>query len=249
MADLKLKADTRKVFGRKVSRLRKDGLIPATVYGKNVKSQSLNLEEKVLQEVYKKAGETGVIDLTVNSEKQSRPVLIHNVQLHPVTDQVLHVEFHQVDLTKKVTVNIPVETIGKAPAVEKGGVLISLMDELEVEALPTDLPEKFVVDISKLEEVGDSILLKDLDYDKAKVELRVEDMDAPLVKIDEPKEEEEEPEPEAAGAAEGEAATGESLVKEGEKPAEGDKTDETKPSKSEGKSEDKKEEKSAEDKK
>jgi len=199
MSKLKLSAKRRKTFGRKVKSLRSKNIIPATVYGKDVKSKSIKLDLKSLKQIYEKTGETGIIDLDIKGEKKTRPVLIHNLQIHPVNSQVLHVELHQVDLSKKVSVNIPIETIGKAPAVEKGGVLFTLMDEIEVEALPADLPEKFVVDISSLKKIGQSIILKDLDYDKKKVNLNVEDLEAPVVKVEEPEEEvEPEPEPEQA---------------------------------------------------
>jgi len=230
MVKLNLKAQLRKVLGRKVKALRQQAQLPATVYGKGVKSESLALDLKEFVKVYKQAGETGIIDLTLEGAKASKPVLVHNLQLHPVSNELLHVELHQVDLTKKVKVNIPVEIIGEAPAVEQGGVLFTLLDEIEVEALPTDLPEKFEVDISVLTEIGQSILIKDLQYDKAKVTLHIEDLEAPVVKVEEPKEEEEElaPATEAeAPAAEGEAkaeAEGEAKAEAGEKA----KTGETK---------------------
>ena len=91
---------------------------------------------------------TGVVELQLKGETKVRPVLIHNVQLHPVTDQPLHADFYQVSLKEKVTTEIPVELVGESPAVkEQAGVLTQPLSEVEVEALPTELPDKFEEDI------------------------------------------------------------------------------------------------------
>ena len=98
---------------------------------------------------------------------KARPVLIHNIQLHPVTDQFLHADFHQVVLTEKVKADIPIEIVGEPPAVkEKKGILLSILDEVEVEALPTDLLDKIEVDVSKLAEVGQEIRVGELKLSK-----------------------------------------------------------------------------------
>jgi len=194
-AKLKIKAEKRKIFGRQVKKLRAKNILPANVYGKEVKSQALQLELKEFLAVYKGVGETGVVELIVGREKESRPVLIHNLQLDRLSGQPLHVDFHQIDLKKKVQVSIPLELKGEAPAVDKGGILVHLLDEIEVEALPGDLPEKFEVDIKKIKEIGDSITVKELKVDKEKVKLLVEDEDEPVVMVQQPKEEEEEVKP------------------------------------------------------
>lgn len=155
----------RTVFGRKVKNLRNEGKVPATVYGKKVKSLSIECELKAFEEVLKDAGETGVVELTVKNGKAAdkRPVLVHTVQRHPVTDAILHVEFRQVDLKEKVEASVPLVHTGECPAVEKKtGVLLTLIDSVDVEALPTDLPENIEVDISALSEEGQEIAVKDL---------------------------------------------------------------------------------------
>ncbi|MBU0618790.1 50S ribosomal protein L25 [Patescibacteria group bacterium] len=211
MVNPQLNTESRKIFGRKVKTLRQQDLLPATVYGKELKSESLAMEQKSFNSIYEQVGETGLIDLNIKGEKKTRPVLVHNLQRHPVTNKPLHVEFHQVDLTKKVTVNIPVEITGEAPAVGKGGVLVTLLNEVEVEALPSDLPEKFEVDISGLKELGQSILVKDLKYDAKKIKILIEDLESPVVQVEEPAKEEEK---EAPVAVEGEEAA-EAETKEG----------------------------------
>ncbi|MCX6791591.1 MAG: 50S ribosomal protein L25 [Candidatus Gottesmanbacteria bacterium] len=158
MKKYSLTAQPRDIVGRKVKQLRMQGAIPATVYGKNVKSVSVSVGAEAFAKVYKEAGETGLVELLINNgEKQTaglpagRPVLVHTLQRDPVSNHLLHIEFHQVDLKEKVHTKVPLLLTGDAPAVVgKLGVLLTLIDEVEVEALPTDLPEKLTVDVSKL---------------------------------------------------------------------------------------------------
>jgi len=138
---LTLQVEPRKVLGRKVKSLRKEDLLPANIYGKKVKSQAVKVAVQEFKQVYEKAGATQLVDMQVKGKKETKPMLIHNVQLDPLTDLPIHAEFYQVDLKQKVTSDIPIVLTGEAPAVEKGGVLVQILDEVEVEALPTDLPE------------------------------------------------------------------------------------------------------------
>ncbi|MBU1085715.1 MAG: 50S ribosomal protein L25 [Candidatus Beckwithbacteria bacterium] len=214
-----LKVQTRKITGSKVKKLRKEGLLPANIYGKGIKSLSIKLTAKDFKEVLEKAGETSIVELTVDKEAKTRPVLIQNPQLHPVTDEYLHVDFRQVDLTKKISVQVPVILIGTAPATNKGGILLQLMEEIEVEALPSDLPDKFEININGLEEIGQGITLKEVKVG-SKVKLILEDLDALIVKIEEPAKEEEVIPVETEEVAEGEEAE----AKEGDVVAEGEDT-------------------------
>lgn len=156
-----LTATARELVGRKVKQLRAQNLIPGTVYGKGVKSVSVAVALDAFESVYEEAGETGLIELLLG--KEVRPVLVHTVQVDPVTDALLHVEFHQVDLKEKVHANVPVEFVGESPAVaQKMGVLLTVLDEVEVEALPTDLPEKITVDVAVLTEVDQEVKVSQL---------------------------------------------------------------------------------------
>lgn len=151
----------RAVFGKKVKNLRKEGLIPANIYGKGVTSTAVQVEGKDLAKVANQAGETTLIELSL--EKEKRPVLIHNIQHHPVTDEVLHVDFHQVDLKEKTTAEVPIKLVGESEIVQSGqGLLLQTLNDLEIEALPEDFPHEIEVDVSKFTEVGQSILVKDL---------------------------------------------------------------------------------------
>lgn len=156
-----LSAQIRDIIGRKVKSLRAKGEVPATVYGKDVKSVSVSVRKDAFTSVYNEAGETGLIELSIAGDV--RPILIHTVQKDPISGDILHAEFYQVNLKQKVKTNVPIEFTGDAPAVtQKTGVLLTLIDEVEVEALPTDLPEKILVDVSKLAEVDQEVKVADI---------------------------------------------------------------------------------------
>lgn len=219
MSKLTLKAEERKLLGRKVKKLRKEGILPANLYGKKVKSLSLQVDLKDFQGVYDKAGETGLVELVIGKSK--KPVLIHEVQVDPVTDNPIHTDFLQVNLKEKVTANVPIELVGTSPADRQGlGILVQQLEEIEVEALPNDLPDKFEVDISGLEKVDSSVVVADLKYDAKKIEVSA-DKEQIIAKV-EPLREEEEEEPSAP--AEGE----EGEVEKGEKETTGDQAGEEK---------------------
>lgn len=205
-----LQAQPRTLTGKKVNQLRRQHILPANIFGKKIKSQAIQLDLQEFNRVYSEAGETTLVDLVIDST--NRPTLITNVQLDPITSTPLHADFHQVDLTEKVTANIPLEIVGESPAVkDKGGVLETPLTEIEVEALPTDLPDNIQVDISILVEIGDTLSVSDLKVD-SKVEIK-SDPQAPIVVISEPREEESEPvvvEPEAETGKEHADAEGES---------------------------------------
>lgn len=163
MKKQQLRAEKRKISGKKVKNLRKQGIMPANIYGKSVKSLAVQLPLKDFEAVFKEVGETGLVELSVEGEEKTRPILIHNVQLNPISSLPVHADFFQVDLKEKVTAMVPLEIISEAPAVkDKKGVLLHPLNEIEVEALPADLPEKIEVDISLLSEVGQEIKVGNL---------------------------------------------------------------------------------------
>lgn len=210
MDKVNLKVEPRKLTGRKVSSLRREGVLPANIYGKGVKSQSIQVSLKDFSETYDKVGETGLLELELGKEKI--PALIHNLQKDPVEDKFLHADFFQVNLKEKVTATVPVEVLGESPAEASGvGTVVLQLNELEVEALPTDLPEKFTIDASTLKEVDQTVKISDLQYDKSKVEVKL-DSEQIVVKVEPPQKEEV---IEAAPSTEGEAIPAEGGV-EGE---------------------------------
>jgi large subunit ribosomal protein L25 len=217
MKKFSLSADKRILLGRKVKQLRREHRLPANLFGKNVTSLAIEMPIDAFTKVYKEASETGLVELSVGGDK--RPVLIQNVQLHPVTQLPLHADFYQVDLKQKVKANVPVEIVGTAAAVDqKLGVLLELVDEIEVEALPTDLPEKIEIDVAKLAHVGDAIKVADLKLPSGVTVLTQADTE--IVKIGELVSKEAE-----ALAAEEEAAKAAAAAETAPAPAEGAPTE------------------------
>lgn len=182
----KLVAEVRNITGKKVKNLRKTGWTPATVYGKDFESQSIQVNTVELGKVFDEVGESGLIDLMIGDKKY--PILFRNPQYHPLEGNLIHVDGYKVNLKEKITATVPIEFVGESPAVKAGNVLIEVTDEIEVEALPADLPEKIEVDISKLENLEDQITVADLMVEKDKVEIKTA-IDQVVVKLEEPKEE------------------------------------------------------------
>lgn len=177
--------------------------------------------------VFKEAGETTLVDVKFNNSNEK--VLIKEVQLHPVTLEPIHVSFHKVDLTKKIRADIPVEVVGeeKCAIVQSGeGLTLTLLSEIEVEALPIDLPPHFEVDVSHLTEIDQGVNVGELKYDREKVEIVDLDPETLVVKIDyaEMEEEPEEEEVSEEELIEGMEVTEEKEVAEGEE----EKAEETK---------------------
>jgi len=156
-----LTATVRKVFGKKLRKLRYEGIIPANIYGTGFKSTSITLPYKDFLKTYRLAHSTSVVYL--NIDKEEIPVLIKNIQKHPVTDVLLHVDLRKIDLTQKVVTEVPITVIGQSDAVtQKGGVLLTQMPKLSVEALPQHIPQTIEVDISVIKEIGQEIKVTDI---------------------------------------------------------------------------------------
>lgn len=170
MEQTPLIAEKRTVLGKKVKTLRKAGVVPAHVFGHKIKTEHVQVSTSEFHKVFEKVGETGIISLTIGSDQ--RPVLVRSTQVHPATDDLLHIDFYQVNLSEKVKVNVPIEIVGEAPAVgKKIGLLLTPVSEIEIEALPADLPENIEVDIAGLSEIGHEIKVKDLKIDRAKIDV------------------------------------------------------------------------------
>lgn len=161
MQAIKLSAEIREVTGKKIKKLRQAGFVPVNVYGKGVESQALQIPLKEFLIIYSKVGETGLVELTYG--KTTNHVLIKNVQFNPVLRIPIHAEFHAVNLKEKIKANVPLELTGEAPAVTNGiGILLQTISEIEVEALPTNLPEKIEIDVAGLNELDQQISVADL---------------------------------------------------------------------------------------
>ena len=151
-----------------VRKLRASGRVPAIVYGGGTKSQSLEISAKEISDlIHHSASETPLVDLAVKDDTQpKRLALVQEIQHHPLTGRVLHVDFHEVSATEKVTIMVPVETVGEAVGVKTGGgVLEHVLFKLKVRALPKDLPEQIVIDVANLE-LGKSIHIGEIKVDE-----------------------------------------------------------------------------------
>lgn len=161
MQTTKLSAEIRETTGKKVKKLRKEGFVPVNVYGKGVESQALQIPVKEFQVIYSKVGETGLVELSYG--KVTNHVLIKNVQYHPVLRKPIHAEFHAVNLKEKIKANIPLELVGESQAVANGlGILLQTINEVEVEALPTELPEKFEINVEPLADLDQQITVAEI---------------------------------------------------------------------------------------
>ena len=248
MDRLNLKADERAILGKKVKSLRREGKLPAHVFGKGLESEHVSVDIKEFLKVFNEAGATGLIDLKIGAEKV-RPVMIRGVQYNPVSSDPVHIDFYQVNLSQKVKVPVPIELIGEEPeGVHLGeSIVLQTLNEIEVEALPTDLIEKIEVDISTLKNIDDAITVGQLNYDKSKLTTEVDPEEvvvklAPAVTAEMEQLLEEQAADTAAAAEEvaseegvekvegeeGEAAEGESAKEGEETPTEGEAKEESK---------------------
>ena len=157
----KLKVEKRTVLGKKVKMLRKEGILPANIYGKGIKSIAVQVPYKEFEKVFKEARETGLIDVEIDG--QVKPSLIHNVQINHYKNTVLHADFYSVDLKEKVKTTVPIKIVGEAKAVvDKIGLLLQPLSELEIEALPEDLPENIEVNVEHLTAVNEQVTVNSL---------------------------------------------------------------------------------------
>ncbi len=165
MTTLELKSKKREILGKKVKSLRREGILPAVVYGGKEGSTPIELNLKEFYKVFKATGETTLIKLFVNEKPKN--VLIHDIFRDPTTEEIKHVDFYEVNMDEKITTKVQLVFIGESLAVsDLGGVLVKAMQELEVRALPADLPHQIDIDISQLRTFDDNILVKDIKLPK-----------------------------------------------------------------------------------
>ena len=176
MQTLELKSKKREIIGKKVKTLRNQGLVPAVVYGGSEGSTPLVLELKEFKRIFKHAGETTLVKLFVDDPAFAKAsagrdnfknVLIHDSSRDPITGEIKHIDFYEVKMDEKITAKVPLVFTGDSPAIsELGGVLVKAMQEIEVRALPADLPREIEVDISDLKTFDDNITVKSIKLPK-----------------------------------------------------------------------------------
>ncbi len=163
MTETALYAKERTLRGSHVKALRREGILPAVVYGAGIESTAIELDQHEASKILSTVGGSTLVTLNIGKEKHQ--VLVREIQRDVIRLDILHVDFLKVAMDVKIRTMVPVELVGGAPAVyELGGLLVTGLNEVEVEALPSDLPEKVTVDIGSLVSMDDNITVADLAF-------------------------------------------------------------------------------------
>ncbi|HPC06391.1 MAG TPA: 50S ribosomal protein L25 [Anaerolineaceae bacterium] len=158
-----LPADRRIVTGKQVNALRREGKLPAVIYGHNFEATPISLDLKETTKVL--SGLTSSSLVTILLENKEYPALVRDRQRDYIRNRLIHLDFQVVNLTEKIRANVSVDLEGVSPAVKDfNGVVVTGLSELEVECLPQDLPERLTIDLSKLMRIGDAIHVKDISF-------------------------------------------------------------------------------------
>jgi len=183
-----LNAKTRTETGKQVANLRKQGLLPAVIYGHNLATKSLTLNTTEVDKILRQISESDLVDLVIDNKKPLK-VLFHEISRDPLTEKIIHIDFYQVRMDEKIETEIELNFIGEAPAVKDlGAILVKTLDHIEVECLPGDLISRLDVDLSLLSAIGSIIRAKDLKI-PTNITL-LTDQETPVVLAEEPKKEE-----------------------------------------------------------
>jgi large subunit ribosomal protein L25 len=207
-----LAAEPREISGKRVAGLRREGRLPAVVFGRGLESTSVSIDTHAFDLLRRKTGPNALVDLSIGGDKP-QPVLIHGIQVHPVTRRPLHVDLFLVRMTEELTVDVPLVPVGDSTAVTTdGGTLLHGIESVKVKALPDHLPQSIEYSIESLVDFDATIHVRDLAIPSDVTLLT--DPDEVIARVQAPRVEvEEEPvvaegEEAAEGAAEGEGAEG-----------------------------------------
>jgi large subunit ribosomal protein L25 len=191
----------RETLGKKVKAMRRAGTVPANIYGRHVDSVAVQVEFDDLRNILRHHNRNDILYVQLDGEE--RPTFMRDVQRNPVTDKILHVDFLQISLTERVRMEVPIHIVGKAPAVETyGGILTHPSTTVMVEALPLNIPNMLEIDVSGLTEIGQTLHASDLTPPEG---VTIISQEQTLVRVDLPAAERAEEVEAAAAAAEGEA--------------------------------------------
>jgi large subunit ribosomal protein L25 len=211
----KLEVRPRTVLGKKVGALRREGRLPGVIFGGHADSTPVETDTGTFQKGYRRWGQTTLLSLT-GLDGGEVPVLVHDVSREPKSGSLLHVDFARVSLTEKTHTVVPLHFVGESPAVRThGGVMVHALSEVRIEAFPQDIPHQIDVDLAKIEQIEDTLYVRDLVVDTSKIEI-LNEGDQVVAKAVAPRAEEVVEKP--AAAAEGEVAEGEAAA-EGATPA------------------------------
>jgi large subunit ribosomal protein L25 len=180
MEKVVIKATRRNIIGKQIKKMRREGKLPAVLYGHHVQPIPITLDFRETNRILNSVGLSQL--LTMDIEGETYPVLVRDKQFDFIRGTLLHVDFLAVSMEEKISTSIVVVIEGEAPAVKDfNGVVVSGANELEIECLPGDLPDRIVVNISNLKQIGDAIYVRDLDLGE-KVEI-TDDPETMLVVI------------------------------------------------------------------
>jgi large subunit ribosomal protein L25 len=156
-----LKVDERSVRGKKVAKLRRDGLVPAVIYGPGIEPISVQVPHNVMEKAYQAAGKHAPVHLTIGGKKKI--AMIKDIEMNPVRRTISHVSFHAVKTSDPVVAEVPIRLLGEGESeAEKAGLIVlQALDKIEVRALPMDLPDAIEVNIAELKEPGEKVTLED----------------------------------------------------------------------------------------
>lgn len=213
MKQVEIAAELRTDSGKGIAgQMRRSGSIPCVVYGKGIDALSLTIGEKDARELLSSSSSGGLIALNVKKDTETVrwPVLIKEVQRHPVRTDVVHIDFHKIALDEEITVEVPIVIVGEDNREQDEGIVQLLLRDLEVQCLPTDIPERIEVDVSKLS-IGDTIKVEELSVDEGITVVTLGDeavvsVVLPTIEFDEDEDEEDEDkgvEPELVGGEDG----------------------------------------------
>lgn len=189
MDKLDLNAQSRDVVGKKVASLRQKGQIPAVIYGSSVDNVNISLNQADFTKLFQRAGHNNILALKIDDKKPVN-TLIHSVEYDPVTSSIIHADLYQVKMDEVIKTTVPIHFVGESTAVFKDeGTLLTNLEELEVEALPADLPQNIEVDISILDDFEKSISVADITVAKGVTVLN--DTSELVVKVEPPRSDEE----------------------------------------------------------
>lgn len=160
--DSTLALQPRTLLGKKVKRLRREGLVPANIYGRGQESVALQGTLVEFRRVYRSVARNAIVNLQIEGESKPRPAILRNVQRHPVSGDVLHIDFYEIDVTRPIQAAAAIHLTGESEAVAAGGVLVHSLDTVVLEALPLEMPSDLTVDITPIGEFGQSIHVSDL---------------------------------------------------------------------------------------
>lgn len=165
--DLELALDARQASGKENKRLRRRGIVPGVVFGKGAPSVPVQVDAKAFDTLYRAAGRTSIVKIKVDGKGAAKSAIIKEIQRNPLSGRAVHVDFFLVNLTQEMQADVPLNFAGTAPAVEmENGTLMTPLDHLKVKALPGEMPNEIMVDISTLVDMDAAIHVRDLVVDE-----------------------------------------------------------------------------------